>query len=187
MLLPWYLWKPTVGWNVFDLISNLQNIVTQTSWCSQKFWNSRGTSIHCAAVAWPILLCARLSCSLSIVSVGTQKTTTIVCTRLNSCAAWAVQCRALVVLKLWDCTRIGSELNGGRIVWALSDFPEAFSEQQSKYEMFTYHGVHVLPLCYLACFMSAIIFIFLAWISSLPWPHNGVSEALRLSGHTRIW
>ena len=124
---------------------------------------------------------------VSIVSVGTQKTTTIVCTRLNSCAAWAVQCRALVVLKLWDCTRIGSELNGGRIVWALSDFPEAFSEQQSKYEMFTYHGVHVLPLCYLACFMSAIIFIFLAWISSLPWPHNGVSEALRLSGHTRIW
>ena len=133
------------------------------------------------------LLYAPLSRSLSIVSVGTQKTTTIVCTRLNSCAAWAVQCRALVVLKLWDCTRIGSELNGGRIVWALSDFLEAFSEQQSKYEMFTYHGVHVLPLCYLACFMSAIIFIFLAWISSLPWPHNGVSEALRLSGHTRIW
>ena len=133
------------------------------------------------------LLYAPLSRSLSIVSVGTQKTTTIVCTRLNSCAAWAVQCRALVVLKLWDCTRIGSELNGGRIVWALSDFLEAFSEQQSKYEMFTYHGVHVLPLCHLACFMSAIIFIFLAWISSLPWPHNGVSEALRLSGHTRIW
>ena len=133
------------------------------------------------------LLYASLSRSLSIVSVGTQKTTTIVCTRLNSCATWAVQCRALVVLKLWDCTRIGSELNGGRIVWALSDFLEAFSEQQSKYEMFTYHGVHVLPLCYLACFMSAIIFIFLAWISSLPWPHNGVSEALRLSGHTRIW
>ena len=133
------------------------------------------------------LLYVPLSRSLSIVSVGTQKTTTIICTRLNSCAAWAVQCRALVVLKLWDCTRIGSELNGGRIVWALSDFLEAFSEQQSKYEMFTYHGVHVLPLCYLACFMSAIIFIFLAWISSLPWPHNGVSEALRLSGHTRIW
>jgi len=140
--------------------------------------------VYCVAIASFTRRC-HVVCQLF--PLAHKKTTTIVCTRLNSCAAWAVQCRALVVLKLWDCTRIGSELNGGRIVWALSDFLEAFSEQQSKYEMFTYHGVHVLPLCHLACFMSAIIFIFLAWISSLPWPHNGVSEALRLSGHTRIW